>query len=601
MKGFYLDNFQKTFLLTKYSAVRNIFRLFIFLAFIIAGYTFLKSYDPILNFEQLAEKKSDGDSGIIQGTTFLSVVSISVNTKDLKFNPNFVDSILNFYSSKNVDLVVFPLGYAPDLVSDNNKSNLTVYRKLACKYGLNLVVSFFEFVGEDVSPKSYVISNFGEILGSYSQTHKFQHENISVGNDINVIKTKFGNLGIKIATDIFYPEIDAIYKSQGADFIIYLCPVYPMEDPLLLMKLLKLHSIDFDLPNISCGYGSSTMQAKFWRYGSISKKHSLSMVIEDGSILSMSSISGHNASAILRLDYSKHPVNNSHYLPDFLVSNEIDRDHICLKQQLSIALEPHDLDVRFGSKDFFNSISLVGLKRPDILITYEYSDQITGKLGDLRRLAELYKMNIIVTGKDYSNKSKSYVISRNGVLIDSVSQIGKDLKSFTPHVVNVENIKIGIRICGDKNFWQLDRFFFLKNVDLVVNPDQSWGEGAIYLNDIDDGRACLNGFNYVCSRHLSDEYGHLSRLVSRYGEVIGQSQHQGNFVVFDLLLCDHPATFSLSKVDIFYYFKDFYLHSLLNLERPKWKSNYIPSRIADFHREIRSSRRTDLYTKYAYF
>ena len=81
--------------------------------------------------------------------------------------------------------------------------------------------------GERDYNTSVVFSDDGRIIGKYRKVHIpndpgfYEQAYFSSGNEYQVIKTKYGKLGVLICFDQWYPEAARILKLMEADIIFY--------------------------------------------------------------------------------------------------------------------------------------------------------------------------------------------------------------------------------------------------------------------------------------------------------------------------------------------------------------------------------------------
>jgi predicted amidohydrolase len=147
------------------------------------------------------------------------------------------------------------IGYNQDLLGDNlTKLAFAVedepIRKLANiarVYNVTLVVGF---IGRRIIPgveynSIVVIDNDGTILDTYAKSHIFfkEHVNFREGQEIKVIKTRYGIIGPMICMDGAYPELARILCMKGAELLIS-PSAWIKEDEDLWPLMLQLRALD---------------------------------------------------------------------------------------------------------------------------------------------------------------------------------------------------------------------------------------------------------------------------------------------------------------------------------------------------------------------
>ncbi len=108
---------------------------------------------------------------------------------------------------------------------DLNGNTISLFREQAKKFNIVIVVPFFEKLENNYFDSSAVIGEEGGIIGVYRKAHLpsleyYQEKSyFSRGNEFPVFKTSFGNIGIQMGWDNFYPESARILALKGAEII----------------------------------------------------------------------------------------------------------------------------------------------------------------------------------------------------------------------------------------------------------------------------------------------------------------------------------------------------------------------------------------------
>ena len=94
---------------------------------------------------------------------------------------------------------------------------------LARRYGMYVIACFFRPDGNAVYNTATVYNRNGDIVGSYKKAHLPPDElwQATPGNELNVIETDFGTIGISICYDIMFPEPVAVQAMRGAEIIFH--------------------------------------------------------------------------------------------------------------------------------------------------------------------------------------------------------------------------------------------------------------------------------------------------------------------------------------------------------------------------------------------
>jgi len=114
-----------------------------------------------------------------------------------------------------------------DLVSEIPGPVIEVFSKAAAETGTHLVVGSYERGAQRgiVHNAAAIIGPSGDLLGVYRKTHPFGTERadrggwVTPGDDICVVDTEFGRVGLIICFDGDYPELSRITALRGAEII----------------------------------------------------------------------------------------------------------------------------------------------------------------------------------------------------------------------------------------------------------------------------------------------------------------------------------------------------------------------------------------------
>jgi predicted amidohydrolase len=163
----------------------------------------------------------------------LTAATIAANTG------RAVDLIRQCQAATGAELIVLPesvtTGFTPgvdaaelwELVSELPGPVLQPYCEVAAELGVHLVVGSYERGPEPglVYNAAVVIGAFGDLLGTYRKTHPFGGERVdrggwvTPGDDVLVVDTPLGRIGIIICFDGDYPELSRITALKGAEIL----------------------------------------------------------------------------------------------------------------------------------------------------------------------------------------------------------------------------------------------------------------------------------------------------------------------------------------------------------------------------------------------
>ena len=108
---------------------------------------------------------------------------------------------------------------------DIGGETISLFREHAKKLGMIIIAPFFEKSGDNCFNSTAVISEKGDITGVYRKVHLpdveyyYEKSYFTSGKDFPVFNTIYGNIGIQMCWDNFYPESTRILSLKGAGII----------------------------------------------------------------------------------------------------------------------------------------------------------------------------------------------------------------------------------------------------------------------------------------------------------------------------------------------------------------------------------------------
>ena len=163
----------------------------------------------------------------------LTAASVAANTAKA------IELTRRCHAATGAELVVLPesvtTGFTPgvdieqlwDLVSELPGPVLQPFADLAAELGIHLVLGSYERGPERgvVYNAAVVLGPSGDLLGVYRKTHPFGTERadrggwVTPGEDVLVVDTPLGRIGVIICFDGDYPELSRITALAGAELI----------------------------------------------------------------------------------------------------------------------------------------------------------------------------------------------------------------------------------------------------------------------------------------------------------------------------------------------------------------------------------------------
>jgi predicted amidohydrolase len=124
----------------------------------------------------------------------------------------------------------------------------------AFRWGIYVVGCLREREGDKTYLTGFLIDPRGELVGKYRKSHRLPHEDMDLGDELPVLKTEFGTIGITIGTDHFFPEIDQVLAAKGAGTIIWCTAPWPWRNEYPIDIVLRGRARDFSINYVVSRY-----------------------------------------------------------------------------------------------------------------------------------------------------------------------------------------------------------------------------------------------------------------------------------------------------------------------------------------------------------
>jgi len=166
-------------------------------------------------------------------------IQIAVEPLNIKKNiQKMIDWARKANNIYNPDLIVFPetitTSFSPGIEYEEFKKivepvpgySTQKISELAVELNADIVLPMYELKDDKIYNDSIYIDHKGEILGIYRKTHLFPTERLenngwsTPGEEIVVIESRFGKIGLIICYDGDFPELSRINALRGAKVII---------------------------------------------------------------------------------------------------------------------------------------------------------------------------------------------------------------------------------------------------------------------------------------------------------------------------------------------------------------------------------------------
>jgi predicted amidohydrolase len=169
----------------------------------------------------------------------VAAIQMYIEPNDIDANLKKAQQLLeNVFAKNSCDLVVFPedcitgpIPYRLDLVQNEKSNSIRFFQELAVGYNTYIVCgSFIEKIDNKYFNTSLLIDNKGKIILKYQKNNLWIPERwyLTPGNNIKVVKTPLGTIGIIICWDLAFPE--TVRKLAKLNVDIICCPSYWTKD-----------------------------------------------------------------------------------------------------------------------------------------------------------------------------------------------------------------------------------------------------------------------------------------------------------------------------------------------------------------------------------
>jgi predicted amidohydrolase len=146
----------------------------------------------------------------------------------------------------------------PMLASDQHVSELAA---LARRHDLFLVAPVYKMSDGILYATSLLFDRQGNIVARYRKTHlSYAEQNrhgVKPGDELMVVQTELGPLGLLLGRDIFYPEAYAVLALKGAQLVLWSGSTYPFYPNAYQMQhVLMARPLAYGVPLVAATYSA---------------------------------------------------------------------------------------------------------------------------------------------------------------------------------------------------------------------------------------------------------------------------------------------------------------------------------------------------------
>ncbi|MEA3400914.1 MAG: carbon-nitrogen hydrolase family protein [Armatimonadota bacterium] len=421
----------------------------------------------------------------------------------------------------------------------------------AGEHSMYVIGNIRERDGESTYVTSFLCGRDGQIIGTYRKSHKMPDEDMDLGDDLPVFDTDLGTIAMRIGSDRRFADIDHVYAAKGARMIFWSQKPEPVEDEHLQDFPVRGRALDYRLFYACARYaraGPGWITNKFPPYRGqpigrswvINREgQRIACTVRKGAGVATAIIpkgqlrgSGRGASGKAAFSAITDPV----ALPQ---PREWGKRRVRLT-----AIENH-----IGFEDLLAKLDEAGEMRSDLVVTYEYvwipirgggeeSDEAVNSAEDeahrrLRLVAEKadrWDMYVLIAGViERQEVNEGILFDREGNEVGRYRKIVStyDLQqcgTATP-ILETDFGRIGVHICADEAYPEIDRCYGIKGADIICVPTQSWGPDALHRDMRDLARIMDAGTFLVEATHSCSEARHRSIIADPTGAIVSASAY----------------------------------------------------------------------------
>ena len=476
----------------------------------------------------------------------------------------------------------------------------------AAEHQMYVIGNIREREGDRIYVTSFLCGRDGQIIGKYRKSHKMPDEEMDLGDELPVFKTDLGTIAMRIGTDRFFADIDHVYTAQGASIIFWSQMPEPVEDEYAQ-----------DMPSIGRAYdyrvfiacaryswdGPGWITNRFPPYRGLPLGRSY-VINREGERVACTPRKGSGVATAT--------VHKTELTPGRSAAHK--QAFAALTQPVTLP-EPREWTkrvVRLTSIEghlpidkLLEKLDEAGRIGSDLVCLYEFvwirggpedkvaemTAQARANLAQVAAKADQWNMYVLIGGViDRLERNEGILFDRDG------QEVGRYFKIVRTHdeqicgddtpVFETDFGRVGVHICADEAFVEIDRCYGVKGVDVVCVPTQSWGSDAWSRNIRDISRAMDAGVFFLECNSASSEVLHRSVIIEPTGAIVAAGGHHRESIVTAVVDLDHDRPQR--------YIREWTPHEPKGY-LPEYQQTELPAVANDLRETILKQRRPGLY------
>lgn len=447
---------------------------------------------------------------------------------------------------------------------------------------------------------SFLCDRSGNIVGKYRKSHKMPDETMDLGDELPVFQTDFGKIAMRVGSDRFFVDIDHVYTAKGATMICWSQMPEVFEDEYQQDMPSVGRAADYNVFIACSRYSTGRKDVYRPNWVNIQGFYGMSLgksyvVNREGMYIACTPRMGSSvATATIPADQlssqgrgiASRPVYSDLWAPVKPLNKPQYKTRTIVVSVIPDRLKPDEVLAKIDD---------AGAMRSDIVLPDEVEwcksvNDHAGFLDSISKKAAQYNMYILMCGVLRNpDINEGLLYDRNGSLVFTYTKIcpSSRLPGNETPVYDTDFGRMGVRICCDEQWPEIDRSYFIKGVELLFYPTLSWEPDGITRNQRDFARSLDNQMFEIQATQQHSEFVHRSFILEPTGIPVAQSRYsrRGDVVsaVIDLDN-DRPKRFVRQ-----------YTKRASGGYMPQYKPDFVPAMQNDLADVIRQQRRPDLY------
>ncbi len=427
--------------------------------------------------------------------------------------------------------------------------------KRAAQHKMWVVGNLREREGDKAFVTSFLCDRAGKIVGKCRKSHKLPYEDgIALGDDLPVFATDIGAVGLKVGTDHYFPEIDAVLRKRGASLVVWSTSPFPVRDEHLETLTLQGRAVHNSLHIVVAryagkegygGYKNAFSWTGTWPLGRAQ------VFDPDGHTMADSGHAGGVAVATIpasRLGGSPH---NGGYEATgkyaAITAAELPPP-LPRKEGMKRTIKAAAIECEGNVDRLIEKLDACGKAGCDLVCLWEYvwygndaevekfKERNRGYLARIADAAKRHKMHVVIAGELERGFNEAILFDREGKELGRYTKINQTTDKKSKYYQAGDKVglfdldfgRICVKICADVYSPEIDRVAALHQADLMLLPTQDAGPFTDHTRLRDLSRCVDDGYFLLRAACGTAQTDHRTYVADPWGFVLAASQHATN-------------------------------------------------------------------------